>query len=48
MAKYTIEDIKKYKEMGIINEETASRLVELIVMAELNEVERQLQKGGGE
>jgi hypothetical protein len=35
MAKYTIEDIKNYKEMGIINEETASRLIEAIVMAEM-------------
>ena len=36
MTKYTIEDIKRYKEMGIINEETASKLVEAIVMADLN------------
>ena len=35
MTKYTIEDIKSYKEMGIINEETASKLIEAIVMAEL-------------
>lgn len=35
MTKYTIEDIKNYKEMGIINEETASKLIEAIVMAEL-------------
>lgn len=39
MAKYTIEDIKRYKEMGILTEEDASQLTKAIVMAELNQKE---------
>lgn len=35
MAKYTIEDIKNYKEMGIISEATADELIKAIVMAEM-------------
>ena len=34
MAKYTIEDIRNYQEMGIINEETASRLIKEIIAGE--------------
>lgn len=34
MAKYTLEDIKSYREMGIINEETAENLIKAIKICE--------------
>ena len=36
MAKYTIEEIKNFKEMGILTEADASALIKAIVMADLN------------
>ena len=34
MAKYTVDDIKEYRKMGIINEETANQLLEAIKATE--------------
>lgn len=39
MAKYTIEEIKNFKEMGILTEADASALIKAIVMADLNGVQ---------
>ena len=47
MAKYTIEDIKKYKEMGILTEEDASELTKAIVMAELGRGQSGSNNNGG-
>ena len=44
MAKYTIEEIKNFKEMGILTEADASALIKAIVMADLNGGQANSQK----